>query len=115
MGSVGSGGSPFRAMSLQHHAGLVEVETRSAWTEIGRVAVAQIANEVHAPLAVGEELRVHLLGVEAGHRAAIETERARRKHEVSALQRAVAEGGLLDVLRLAGKRGAGVTMRREYG
>ena len=43
----------------------------------------------------GEERLVHLRPVEAGHRAAIEPQRARRDDEIGALQRAVAERRLL--------------------
>jgi len=62
--------------------------------ELRFVSVAEIAQEVHFPRAVREKLRVDLLGIEAGHRSAIEPQGAGGEHEVSALERAVAERGL---------------------
>src|SRR5262249_6157182 len=91
---------------LKYPAGFSERQARAAREEGGGIAVAEVAEEVRpdAPLGHylrrscltgrgGEELLVHLCVVEAGHRPAVEAERARGEDEVSALQRPVAEGG----------------------
>src|SRR3989440_7668257 len=78
---------------LDDPALLLEVEPGVARKELRRVAVSQVDEEVRLPPAVGKKCRVHHRIVEAGHRAAVEADRARRDDEIGTLQRAVAEGG----------------------
>src|SRR5437867_7934469 len=78
---------------LDDPALLLEAQPGIARKELRRLAVAQVDEEVRLPPAVGKKCRVHHRIVEAGHRAAVEADRARRDDEIGALQRAVAEGG----------------------
>lgn len=83
--------------------------------ELCFVSVAEIAEEVGFPLAVREELRVDLIGVETGHGSAVEAECARRHDEVSAFERAVAEGGFFGQLLVSDKVLTHVGVRKEAG
>src|SRR6267142_1349244 len=47
------------------------IQARVAWVELGGVAVAEVAEEIDLPLAVGKELGIEFVGVEAGHGAAV--------------------------------------------
>src|SRR6187402_1011920 len=86
-----------------------ERKTRQAFKKIlVRIAVADVDQEVGLDLRTGEELGVHAGLVEAGHRAAVETERARRHDQVRTLQRAVADTRGLDQLLVADEPAAGV-------
>ena len=60
-----------------------------------RVSVAEIAKQIHAPLAVLEEFPIHLACVKAGHRAAVQSQGPRSKYEVGSLERTVAERRLV--------------------
>ena len=62
---------------------------------------------------VGEERRVDLGVVEAGHRPGIEPERARRDDEIGALQRGVAEGALVALGLVAVEPALGVGVREQ--
>src|SRR6202162_3787865 len=91
-------------------ARLFEFEARTAWQELFWISVAEIAQKVglHVPrrkelllaafafLAGAKKLLVQLCVVEAGHRSAVELQRARRKNEIGTLQRRVAPRGDLD-------------------
>src|SRR3546814_8939745 len=76
-------------------------------------AVAEVAEEIGAPGGAGEEGGIDLAAVEAGHRPAVEPERACGNDEVGALQAAVAHRGLLDQRVLAGEHLAAVALRRQ--
>src|SRR5260221_12248944 len=71
-------------------AGFLEREARAAREDLRGVALAEVAEKIGFPAPIREEGRVHLGVVEAGHRARIQPERARRDDQGSALQRAVA-------------------------
>src|SRR5436309_2764379 len=79
---------PYRTPERSNHfARFVEGKARRARMELRRVAVAKIAEEIGFNRRAGEERGVDLRIVEAGHWAAIETQRPRRQHQVRALQR----------------------------
>src|SRR5215471_2638041 len=92
------------ARALQQTARLVERQPWKTRMDRRRIAVAEIAQEVRLHVALGkelliaaearfaggEELLVHLRVVEAGHRPAVETERARGEDQIRALQARVA-------------------------
>src|SRR3990167_9285386 len=73
-------------------ARLVKLQPRVARIDTLRVAIAEVAQKIGFHGCSREEQLVYQGIVEAGHRAAIEPERACRDDEVSALQRTVAEG-----------------------
>ena len=81
----------------------VEREPRRARQHPGRVAVADVAQKIRSYAGAGKERLVDAVVVEARHRPAVEPVQARGEDEIGALQRAVAKGGLLDLVRLAGK------------
>src|SRR5450759_1191899 len=99
-------------------ARLFEFETRTAWQELLSISVAEIAQKVRldmprrkelllaavAFLAGAKKLLVQLCVVEAGHRSAVELQRARCKNEIGALQRRVAPRGDLDQRRVGHKQ-----------
>src|SRR5579871_2960601 len=68
---------------LQNPACLREPQPRRARRHRRAIAIAQVAKEIHLPAAVGKELLVHFLRVEARHRTAIETERPRGQNEIA--------------------------------
>src|SRR3546814_18693109 len=76
-------------------------------------AVAEVAEEVGAPGGAGEEGGIDLVAVKAGHRPAVEPERACGNDEVGTLQAAVAHRGLLDQRLLAGEDLAAVAVGRQ--
>ena len=84
---------------------LIEVETRAARKEFRVVAVADVDQHVRLDMALGEELRVDLGVVEAGHRAGVEPDGAQREDQIGDLQRAVLERGARRELRIAGEPG----------
>src|SRR5208282_4007123 len=94
---------------------LLESETGIARVQLAAVAIAEIAEEVHLPFAVGEKSGVHLGGIKAGHRAAIQSQGARREDEIGTLQRAVAETGFFDEWWLAGEVRAHIRLRKQPG
>ena len=79
------------------------------------VSIAQVAEKIDLPLAVGEKLRVQLIGVETGHRPAIQSQSACGQDEVCGLQRTVAEGGLVNKGVVADKKRAHIELRKEPG
>ena len=62
---------------------------------------------------VCKELRVDLAIVEARHRADVETQGARRQHQICPLQRAVPECRHADEFRFANEPALGVGMRKQ--
>ena len=66
-------------------------------------------------LGTGEEFAIDAFIVEARHRPAIESERARRHDQIGPLQSAVAEGGVEDLLLVALEPALGVGMGKELG
>jgi hypothetical protein len=96
-------------------AGLGERQPRRAREDAGRVALAQVDQEVGAPAGAGEERRVHLGVVEAGHRPAVQAQRARGQDQVGALQAAVAQAhGLQRAVGLALEPALGVGVREQH-
>ena len=88
--------------------GFTEFEARTTRMKFRHVAITEIAQEIRfygascdeSPVdrsrprrSHGKKFLIDLCVVEAGHRAAIETERPRSEHEVGALQAAVAHHG----------------------
>src|SRR5882724_7439728 len=98
-----------RLPALQQDACFVELGSRVPSVQLRRVSVPQVAEEVgsdvplreellvttHAVPACREERLVDCRVVEAGHRAAVEPQRACREDEVPALERRVPERGAL--------------------
>src|SRR5713226_8294319 len=92
--------APRKRAPLQERTRLVERQARKSRVQPARITVPQIAEKIRldvpfgeefllAPetgLAGGKELLVHLRVIEAGHRAAIETERPRRHDQVRTLE-----------------------------
>src|SRR6187455_3725633 len=84
---------------LQERTRLVERQTREARMQRAGITVPEVAEEIRfhvsfreelliaaeTRLAGRKELLVHLRGIEAGHRSAIEAERPRRHDQVRAL------------------------------
>src|SRR5208282_6235131 len=94
---------------------LLESETGIARVQLAAVAIAEIAEEVHLPFAAGEKFGVHLGGIKAGHRAAIQSQGACRKDEIGTLQRAVAETGFFNEWRITGEVRAHIRLRKQPG
>src|SRR5882724_4933305 len=82
--------------NLQNHGCLLKIQPWIAWVELVRVSIAQVAEKIDLPLAVGKKCRIQFLGVEAGHRPAVQSQSACSQDEVCRLQRTVAEGVLLN-------------------
>src|SRR5258707_12205760 len=93
-------------LRLQQLAGFAEIEARQTRVQAGRVAVAEIAQEVGLqpprrvllahPLAFqprSEELLVDSGIIEAGHWPAIQAQRTGREYEISSLKGRVAPCG----------------------
>src|SRR3989442_10732497 len=114
--------------ALQQGTRLVEAGSRVPRVELRGVSVPQVAEEVgsdvslreellvaaHAVPACREERLVDFRVVEAGHRAAVEPQRACREDEVPALERRVPERGALDKLRVLGEQLAhGWSLRKQ--
>src|SRR5262249_36876678 len=75
----------------EQHACFVEIEPRRAWEQGGRIAVAEIAQEIRPPATIGKEQLVYPGVVEAGHRPSVQPHRTSSQDQIGALQRAVAE------------------------
>src|SRR5258707_573318 len=60
--------------------------------ELGRIAVAEVHQEVGLVAAVGEKLRIHLRVVEPGHRAGVQAQGTGGDQKVGPLKGGVAEG-----------------------
>src|SRR5262245_43580733 len=80
------------ASLLLDSTGFVEIEPRRARAYGGRVPVAKIDKKVRLPPPIREEFRIDLRAIEAAHRPTVQTERACRQYEVTALQGAALKG-----------------------
>lgn len=100
-------------VSLENQGGFLEVEAGIAGTKLGLVAVAEVAEEVSFPFAVGEELRVEFGLIEARHGTAVEAEGAGGENEVCGLEGRVAEGRFVDEGLIADEVGAEIGLRGE--
>jgi hypothetical protein len=78
--------------------------------ELAWVSIAQIAEKIHFPLAVRKECRIQFVSVETGHRPAVQSQSACGQDEVRGLQRAVAEGILLNEQFISDEVGASCEM-----
>ena len=91
---------------------LVEVESRQARFQTGRITIADIADEVDLQRGPLRGTRACDRGrVEAGDGADVGAQRAHREDEVGGLQRAVAERRLAGERRVVPEPGGGVDMR----
>jgi hypothetical protein len=90
-----------------------KAEARKAGKQLALIAIAEVAEEVGFPLAVGEELGVELVGIEARHGSAIEAEGAGGEDEIRALERTVAKSGFFGELLIADEVLAHVRVRKE--
>ena len=54
--------------------------------ELAGVSITEVADEIDLPLAVGKEFGVEFIGVETGHRPAVQSQSARGEDEVGGLQ-----------------------------
>src|SRR5258706_10883528 len=104
---------PQRSARSRQPTRLLERQSRIAREDGGGVAVAEIDQEVRFNLGAGKKSRIDLAVVEAGHRAAVKTQRARSNDEVSPLQRAIAKRGHIGKGRIADKPGARIDLRKE--
>src|SRR5487761_2690581 len=77
--------------ALQQLAYLVECGPRAARHDFRWIAVAEAAQEIRPYAGATEKLGIHLGIVEAGHRAAVKTDRAGGEDEIAALHRTVAK------------------------
>src|SRR5260370_4141954 len=100
---------------LQNHRCLLKIQARIAWEELAWVSIAQVAEKVDLPLAVGKEFRIQFVCVETRQRSAIQAQGARGQDEVSGLQRTVAEGSLVNQGLVPNKVGAHVSVWKELG
>src|ERR1700733_1548251 len=73
------------------NTGFLERQARRADEGAGRVARAQVDQEIRPPSALAEECRVYRGVVEAGHRPDVQPQRAGGDHQIGTLQRAVAK------------------------
>jgi len=76
---------------------ITELEPRRPRTKGHPIAVAEIDEKVGSPAAVWKERRVDLPPVESSHRAAVQTQRTRRKDQVPSLQRSALKGHALPI------------------
>jgi hypothetical protein len=83
--------------------------------ELARISIAQVAEKIDLPLAVRKELCIQFIRVETGHRSAVQSQSACGQDEVSGLQRAVAEGVLLNQRFISDEVGAHIKLRKELG
>src|SRR5216683_1580196 len=108
-------GCPWASSDLQNHGRFLEIQTGIAWVEFAWVSIAQVAEKIDLPLAVGKECRIQFVSVEAGHRPAVQSQSACGKNEVCGLQRAVAEGVLLNQRFISNEVGADIRVWKEPG
>src|ERR1700674_4805546 len=104
--------SPDKEAASQHPARLVKFQSWIAREQLARIAVAQITQEVRFPFTVRKELRIHLRGIKAGHRATIKSHGPSRKNKVASLPRAIAECGFIDQRLVSHEIGAHVGVRK---
>src|SRR5258708_5335358 len=105
----------WRVRPLQNHSCFLKIQARIAWVEPAWVSIAQVAEKIHFPLAVRKECRIQFVGIETGHRPAIQSQSARSQNEVCGLQRAVAEGVFLNQRFISDEVGADIRMWKELG
>src|SRR5690554_109211 len=79
---VGSRGDP--GLGSLDAAGFVERQARRTVEDAGRIALAQVDEEIGTDRSAGEEGLVHERGVEAGHRSGVQAQRAGGDQEVGA-------------------------------
>src|ERR1700744_254528 len=79
-----------RAPPSSDLAGLVEGEPRAAGIQAGRIAIAEIADEIRFPGRAGEKGPCNLGVYKAGQRAGVQPEGSSGQDEIGALERAVA-------------------------
>src|SRR3546814_3235924 len=102
-------------LRLLDSRGFVEAQPRRTREDAGRVALAEVDEEVGLDGRALEEGLVDLLVVEARHRSGVEAERARGHDQVGALQAAVAERRLAASIAGAVEPALGVGMREPVG
>ena len=90
---------------LEDETGFLKAEARVAGKQFFGIAIAEVAEEIGFPFAVGKELGIDLLAVESGHGAAVEPEGAGGEDKIGALQGAIAEGGVMTMCRISGEHG----------
>ena len=73
----------------------LERQSRVAREKVFIRPVADGANEIGFDACIGKEFGIHRLVAEAGHRTAVQSQRARRDNQVGALKTAVAKSGSL--------------------
>src|SRR5918995_7204966 len=100
---------------LYDRADLAEIRPGQTGKHARRVTIPDGADEVGLDPAAREELPIHRLVVEAGHRAAVEPNGPRGDDEIGPLQAAVAEGRHLSELGPVDEPGAGVGVGKEAG
>src|SRR3546814_12446895 len=98
-------------LRLLDSRGFVEAQPRRTREDAGRVALAEVDEEVGLDGRALEEGLVDLRVVEARHRSGVEAERARGQDQVGALQAAVAERRLAAAIAGAVEPALGVGMR----
>src|SRR6266567_291580 len=101
-----------RLQNSQHQACFVKLKPRIARRETAPVAVSQVNEKIHLPLAVGKEFGVDLGRIESRHRSAIQSQGARGENKMPCPQRAVAERGFIAQGPVPGKHGAEISLRK---
>src|SRR3546814_15662721 len=104
-----------RDRDLLDPSGFVEAQPWRTREDAGRVALAEVDEEVGLDGRALEEGLVDLRVVEARHRPGVEAERARGQDKVGALQAAVAERRLAASVARAAEPGPGSGMREKGG
>ena len=56
---------------LQNHGCFLKIQPRIAWVQLAWVSIAQVAEEIDLPLAVGKEFGIQFVRIETGHRTTI--------------------------------------------
>src|SRR6266446_2195415 len=100
---------------LENHGCFLKIEPRIAWVELAWVSITQVAEEIDLPLTVRKECRIQFVCIETGHRPAVQSQGACGQNEVRGLQRAVAEGVLLNQRFISDEVGADIRMWKELG
>jgi len=83
--------------------------------ELARISIAEIADKVDLPLAVWKECRIQFVGVETGHRSAVQSQSACGQDEVCGLEGTVPKGILLNQRFISREIGMHVRLRKEPG
>src|SRR5580704_55531 len=100
---------------LQNHSGFLKTQPWIAWVELAWVSIAQVADKIDPPLAIGKECRLQLVSVETGHRPAVQSQSARGQDEVCGLQGTVPKGVLLNQRFISGEVRADIRLRKKPG